>query len=45
MSEEDEIYQSDEDSEEDEMYLPDYVGVDQNNNILWNRPALKCLLN
>ena len=34
QSEEDEIYQSDEDSEEDEMYLPDYVGVDQNNNIL-----------
>ena len=29
QSEEDEFYQSDEDSEENEMYLPDYLGVAQ----------------
>ena len=32
LSEKDEIYLSDEDSEEDEMYLPDYLEVDLNNN-------------
>ena len=29
QSEEDEFYQSDEDSEENEMYLPNYLGVAQ----------------